>query len=378
MEDYISKISDSIKEEWKAYQKELEQEQKELEKRYPLDVPNKASNKAVVTGIFIENSFNPSVGDVVEFFKLKNETIYIWTQAQNENSVLLVEVSEDVKKEKYWVTVAKLIDLARSIYTSFEHRIGDYEKSTYNWIYEFDPKINIENSTFYGMNIGGPHILDLMAFKSGVVLKATDIAEMADVIELLSRDEKAYTATSALQSSFTLHPCCLICETGLVAYHDHIAQEPKIWDHISAIPNMEVAIVQACRTVEAIVGQPPSKTPTKTYSYKEKWKRTLGFDPDSLFEKGAVSYLDFWYDLFYEYRNSSAHSYGDIHYDLLRKNTVGSQCFAADILYNYIKKNAIDKTLVLETLSFNQDLLARVSDSFSTKLTNRDKANTVE
>lgn len=378
MGDYIPKISDSIIDELEAYQKELEQKRKELEERYPLDVPNKATNKAVVTGIFIENSFNPSVGDFEPFFKLKNENIYIWTQAKDENSVLLVEVAEDVKKEKWWITVARLIDLARSLYTSFEHRVGDYKESTYKWIYEFDSKTSIEGSTFYGMHIGGPGFLDLMAFKFGTVLKATDIAEMADVIELLSRDEKAYTATSALQSSFELHPCCLICETGPVAYHDHLAQEPEIWDRVSAIPNMEVAIVQACRTVEALIGQPPSATPTKTYSYKEKWKRVLGFDPDSLFEKGTVSYLDFWYDLFYKYRNSSAHSYGDIHYDLLRKNTVESQCFAADILYNYIKKNAIDKMLVLEALSFNQNLLGRVSDSFSTKLTNRDKTNSHE
>ena len=377
MDRDVSKVSDTIIEEWKTYKEELNRKRKEIAERFPLDVPNKASNKAVVNGIFIENSFNPNVGDVVDFFKLKNETIYIWTQARDEYSVLLVEVSEDVKKEKCWITVAKLIDLARSIYTSFEHRIDDSEKSTYNWIYGFNPKTNIENSTFYGMNIGGPNMLDLMAFKSGVVLQATEIAQMADVIELLSRDEKAYTATSALQSSFALHPCCLICETGSVAYHDHIAQEPEIWDRVSAIPNMEVAIVQACRTVEAIIGQPPSATPTKTYSYKEKWKRALGFDPDSLFEKGAVSYLDFWYDLFYKYRNSSAHSYGDIHYDLLRKNTVESQCFAADILYNYIKKNAIDKTVVMETLSFNQALLGRVSDSFSTKLTNRDEASSL-
>ena len=379
MEDYISKISDSIKEEWEAYQKELEQEQKELEKRYPLDVPNKASNKAVITGIFIENSFNPRVGDVVEFFKMKNETIYIWTQKKNKNSILLSEVAKEVKNEKCWVTVAKLIDLARSIYTSFEHRMGDYEKLTYKWIYYFNPKTVIDKSTFYGMHIGGPNILESLIFESGVVLKATDISEMSDIIELLSRDEKAFTSALALQSSFELHYCCLICETGPISYHDHIVQEPEIWDHISVIPNMEVAIVQACRAAEAILGEPPKRDKqTKVFSFKEKWKTLLGFGAEEIYEKADKSYFDFYYELFFDLRNPSAHSYGDIHYKLLRKNTVEAQCFAAKVLYEYISKNVLEKSEALKRLSFNQDLLDRVSDSFSTKLTDRDNIMLVE
>ena len=362
---------DELRQALAEYLEELKRQDEEILKKYPFDVPNKASNKAIITGLFIENSFSPLEGDCIDFFELEYEKAFVWTQKGNEYSVLLVEVDEQVKDKECWITLASIIELSRSLWTSFERKISD-DTFDYKWIYYFDPKIGIENSTFYGMSIGGPSPLELTNFSSGVVLKATDIAEMAHIIELLHRDQKAYTATANLNSSFSLSYCCLICETGGIAYHDHLAEEPKLWEHISVIPKMEAAIVQACRASEAILGEPPNRDKqTKVVAFKEKWERLLGFDADSLFDKVEKSYFDFYYELFFDLRNPSAHSRGNVHYDLLKKSTVAAQCFASKILFEYINTHVLDNSVAKEKLLFNNELLSRVSEKMSTNLTAR-------
>ncbi len=362
-------MADKLRQTLAEYIEEVKRQDEEILKKYPFDVPNQACNKAVITGLFIENSFRPLVGDCIDFFKLEHEKAFVWTQKENEYSVLLIEVDEKVKIKKCWITLASIIELSRSLCTSFERNISD-NIFDYKWIYYFDPKIDIENSTFYGMSIGGPSPFELTRFGSGIVLKATDIAEMAHVIELLYRDEKAYTATANLNSSFSLNYCCLICETGSMPYHDHLAEEPELWEHVAVIPEMEAAIVQACRAAEAILGEPPNRDKqTKVYAFKEKWQMVLGFDADSLFDKVGKSYFDFYYELFFNLRNPSAHSYGDVHYDLLKKSTVAAQCFAAKIVFEYINTHVLDNSVAREKLLFNDELLSRVSEEMSTKLT---------
>ena len=364
-------MTDELRQAMAGYLEELKKQDEEILNKHPLDVPNKASNKAVITGLFIENSFKPFEGDLIDFFKLGHEKVFVWTQKENEFSMLLVEVDEKVKDEKCWITLASIIELSRYLCTYFERKMSD-DIFDYKWIYYFDPKIGIEHSTFYGMTIGGPSPLELTEFASGVVLKATDIAEMAHIIELLHRDEKAYIATANLKLSFSLSYCCLICETGSIAYHDHLAEEPKLWEHVSVLPEMEAAIVQACRATEAILGEPPKRgKQTKERKFKEKWKTLLGFDADTTFEKGGKSYFDFYYELFFELRNPSAHSYGDVHFDLLKKNAVAAQCFAAKILYEYTNTHALDNSVAREKLQFNNGLLSRVSKNMMTKNTKK-------
>ena len=364
-------MANELRETIAQYVKELTEQKEEILKKYPFDIPNKVCNKAIITGLFIENSFNPHVGECIDFFKVENEKAFVWTQKENEYSVLLIEVDEKVKDKKCWITLASIIELSRYLATSFERKMSD-NIFDYSWIYYFDPKINIENTTFYGMQIGGPTPLQLIRFSSGIILKATDIAEMAHIIELLCRDEKAYTAAANLKSSFSLNYCCLICESGSIAYHDHLAEELNLWEHVAVIPEMEMAIVQACRTAEAILGEPPRRDKqTKIFGFKEKWKSLLGFEADTIYEKVGKSYFDFYYDLFFNLRNPSAHSYGDVHFNLLKKNTVEAQCFAAKILFEYINTHAIDNLGARERLLFNNELLSRVSEEMTTKITNK-------
>lgn len=82
-----------------------------------------------------------------------------------------------------------------------------------------------------------------------------------------------------------------------------------------------------------------------------------------------MSYLDYYYKLFFELRNPSAHSYGNVHYNLLRKQTVEAQCFAAIVVREYIRTNMADEEQAINSLNFNKELLARVSENMSTKIT---------
>ena len=364
-------MNNELKSQIAEYIEKLKNEDEEIQKKYPVDIPNKYCNKAIITGLLIDNSFNPIVGDYINFFEVESEKSYIWTPKEDEYSVFVVEVDDKVKSEKCWVTLGLIIELSRYLITIFENSNID-NLFDYKWAYYFDHKNNIDNTTFYGMKLDGPSKIDLIQFSSGIVLKLTDIAEFAHYIELLYRDEKAFTATINLKTSLALNYCCLICETGKVSYHSHLAKEPEIWEHIAIIPKMESAIVQACRSAESLLGEPPkNRNLRKVYEFKENWRKTLNFDPDSYFEKGECSYFDFYYKLFSELRNPSAHSRGNIQYTLLKKNTVASQCFASKILYQYLSMNILDNSVALEKLSFNKDLLSRVSEIMSTKITKR-------
>lgn len=104
MENDFIKGTDELKQALSAYIEELKRQDKEIEEKYPLDVPNEVCNTAVITGIFIENSFEPYAGDFVDFFKVDNEKVYIWTHEEDENSVLAVVADEEVKNKKCWVS----------------------------------------------------------------------------------------------------------------------------------------------------------------------------------------------------------------------------------------------------------------------------------
>ena len=130
------------------------------------------------------------------------------------------------------------------------------------------------------------------------------------------------------------------------------------------------AIVQACRSVEGILGEPPnSKKQTAVFKHKEKWIELTGINPDSIFEKAGISYLDFYYELFFDMRNPSAHSYGNIHYELEKSKTVQAQCFAAIVVRDYFNKHVLNLDEAQKKLRFNLDLLNRVNEDMSTKLT---------
>ena len=356
MEEELGK---SVKE-WVDYQIE---KQAELEKIYLPNPPNEVCNNAYIKGLLIENSFKPQVGEINELFETEYEKLFVWTHDKNENSAIVIDVDLKVKDTPFWKNICSVMWMAIQYDHAFEGISLDWFE--YRWIYYFDSDKNLDNQVFNNLEQ-----FDEIYLKSGRIIKATDIGKLAPEIELMLRDDKAYTALMMLCNSFLQHHICLIFELSSHPYHDHLSEEPEIWEHASIIPNMEAAIVQACRSVEGILGEPPnSKKQAAVFKHKEKWVELTGIDPDSNFEKANMSYLDFYYKLFFDLRNPSAHSYGNIHYKLEKAKTVQAQCFAAIIVRAYFGKHILELDEAQNKLKFNMNLLDRVCENMSTKLT---------
>lgn len=350
---------------WKVeeYIRYMDKERNELLKKYPPNPPNEVCNHAFLTGIGIENSFNPSVNDFIPFFETDYEKIYIWTYKKNQYSGLISKVIPSIKKQSFWKNIGYILQLAFAFHDSFEYfNIAQ----DYKWIYYFDPEsTSIKESVFYNLSK-----FEQSSISNRIIVKATDISSIANIIELLIRDDKAFTALSLLNSSFNMNYCCLICELSENPYHDHLTDEPEIWEQADILPKIETATVQACRCVESILGEPPNRNKqSKLFNFKMKFKDLLGIDADDLFVKSGKTYLDFYYDLFFKLRNPSAHSYGDIHFDLERKKVVEAQCFAFEILYGYFEKNMDTLEDAIFKLKFNNNLLDRVDPYMSTSRT---------
>lgn len=347
-------------EEWVEYQVE---KNKELEKKYPPNPPNDVCKVAYMKGLLIENSFEPKVGEMNELFEVEYEKVFVWTHEKDRNSSIIIKVDPVVKAMSFWKNIASIMWLAMQYANSFEGISADWYE--YRWIYYFDSNKNLSEQVFNNLEQ-----FDSIYLTSGKIIKATDIGNLAPEIELMIRDDKAYVSLMMLCNSFIQHYICLICELSSHPYHDHLSEEPEIWEHAAIIPNMEVAVVQACRSVEGILGEPPnSKKHVAVIKHKQKWEELTGINPDSTFEKASMSYWDFYYKLFFDLRNPSAHSYGNINYKLEKAKTVQAQCFAAIIVHAYFNKQILDLNEAQKKLKFNFSLLDRVSDEMSTIMT---------
>ena len=323
------------------------------------NIPNEKCEYAIITGILIANNCIHKSGRFDSLFKLGYENIFVWTPPKCNHSCLVAQVDRQVKETPFWKTAGRLIQLADSFRGAFEWLL---EPVDYNWMYSFSP----EHSTIEELSFYNCPTMERLSLLSGKEYRIKDFFELSSMIELLARDDKAYNALSLIKEAFKLHWFCLICETSDKPCHDHLAKEPELWNQGDVLPKLETAIVQSCRAVECILGEPPRRNnKAGLIRHKEKWESILGINPDDDFRKAKKSYLDFYYELFSELRNPSAHSYGNIHYDLQRKKAVEAQCFAAEIVSLYVDKHTIEKEKAREKLNFNQSLLLHASKDSS-------------
>lgn len=346
--------------------REEEERQKQLREKYPPDPPNEICHFAFVKGLSIENSFKPVVGEFNYLLSTPNEKVFVWTHEKDKNSGVIIDVNPDVKNLAFWKSLLSVIRLALAYSEAFEQGFGSDNVLEYKWVYYFNSKATqLDKAVIYNTNE-----MDQKYITDGRIIKATELANLAPEIELLLRDDKAYTAMSMLNYSFSLHYICLTCEISDHPYHDHLSEEPELWERADIIQSMEAAIVQACRSVESILGEPPStKNQNALLRHKNKWNELIGINPDDQYSKANMSYLEFYYDLFFDLRNPSAHSYGNIHYDLKRAKTIQAQCFAALVVRGYMWRHIQDIEIAKAKLNFNEEFLSRVSPDMSTKLT---------
>ena len=203
---------------WVDYQIE---KQAELEKKYPPNPPNDVCKNAYLKGLLIENSFNPKVGEMNVLFETEYEKLFVWTHDKDENSAIVINVDLKVKDIPFWKNAGSVIWMAMQYADAFEGISSDWYE--YRWIYYFDSDKNLSEQVFNNLAQ-----FDEIYLKSGRIIKATDIGNLAPEIELMLRDDKAYTALMMLCNSFSQHYICLICELSSHPYHDHLSEEPEI------------------------------------------------------------------------------------------------------------------------------------------------------
>ncbi|MFD5854034.1 hypothetical protein ACFWGC_28390 [Cytobacillus pseudoceanisediminis] len=331
-----------------------------LDEYYPTDIPNKVCNHAFIQGIKFENSFKPKVHDFVQLMKCDDEELFLWTHTKDSYTALVSRVSDHVKDKNFWKNIGTVIQLANSYSRDFEHTM----ELDYKWCYYFDSNKSISEQEIYDCDD-----FDRYSLPNGTILKLTDLYFISPIIELLLRDDKAYTAMSNFYASMKTHYCCLICELDRYPYKKHPSHEPKFWEQANVISDYEAAIVQACRCVEALVGKPAKKENRNRFlEHKQKWINQIGINPDDKFTKGDTTYIDFYYKLF-DLRNAAAHSYGTIPFELERKQAVEAQSFASLLLDGYVAKNVLSNEIVIEKLSINQKLIEKVDVTMSTPKT---------
>lgn len=323
-----------------------------LEKAYPDDIPNNLCDFAIISGIHYQSDRKLEINHFEHFISTPYEDVYIWKKEQG--IVFFVsKVNNKVKEINIWKTFGLIMSLCFAWSKGFEHTTDEV---VYHWVYRFEPSQKVDDLDFYDND-------SLSVVRNGVVVSNLDLIPMIKLFTLLSRDEKILNSIINFNSSMQLSYCCLFCELSSSSYKWHPSHEPKIWERLSVHNNYETAILLACKSVENILGKPPrKKNKDSVVKFKELWTSLFEFDPDSLFEKTSISFIDFYYELF-SLRNDSAHANYKKSFELERKKVMQAQCFAAIILFDYINSHlpGFDESCVF--LKMNKEIIQQMKRS---------------
>jgi hypothetical protein len=324
--------------------------------RYPCEPPNPSCNHAILKGVLLSNESGFKTHDFTPLFELPGEAVSIWTHSRNAYSCLVSKVTEDVHSQVIWRNAGTLIYLAMGLKSSFEH----IQEIDYEWIYDFDPNLHVGDCKF--MN------LDSFDRFSGSINKVRELADLAPLIELLLRDEQFFVATQNLFASFNNHWFCVICALSPMTHQTHPNDEQPIWQFANSIPMMEAAIVQATRSVEAILGKPGKKRERAL----DRWAAAIPLDPNDNFGLKSVSLFNYYYELF-GVRGDAAHSLGKLSVGMSRQLTIEAQCFASEVHQSYFRKNCLPADDAMNALKFNRPLVEVEPENWSTIRTAEDE-----
>jgi len=319
----------------------------EYYKQNPIDAPNEVLNSAIIEGIGINNDFVLSTGEYQNIFKIGIEEFYCWTNEKDNFSKLVVKVDPLVKEKDFWKTAVAILEIA----FSFSKELEVLYEFDYDWIYRFDNSMDIDKLHYLKSRYDVSNSIS--------IVQVTDFSQIASLIELLERDDKFFVACQNIIAAKKNHEFCQICALTPEHLRKHNHFEPEIWEKASLVPKLEAAIVQATRSVEAILGKPGNReTASKLARTKKRWLVNIDLNPDDKYELAGKSYLDYYYDLF-SLRGFAAHSFGELSFNMKRIETIEAQSFAWIIIIDYYRKHSIDENKALQRMSFNLDMLKR-------------------
>jgi hypothetical protein len=321
---------------------------------YPLDVPNAECHHAMLKGIAFENQAwkqsppggFPAQGERVDFFRFGPEAASLWTQKEDDYTVLLVEVDRTTIPSNLWRTLASSMAVSIGL-SSMQETSREID---YAWIYRFDQNIPVKEQE----RLDGD---DPLILTNRSIYRLDHWFEQARILELLLRDEKFFVAAQQLCDSFRSHWFCLECALRPGVHRRHEHPEPDVWSMVSRIPTMDSAIVQATRAVEGLLGK-PGQNKTRT---RERWLREIPLSPDDSFDLAGKSYFDFYYDMF-QVRNDSAHGFGALSATLTRLDAVAAQTFAHVVVKSRFDRDVCPNDEAHHRLSFNTALKANIEE----------------
>lgn len=318
---------------------------KRQREQYPPNPPNDKCHFAKINGVLISIYPIKKQDEITPLFEIGPEKALIWSHSEINHASLVVDVNKSVHELNVWRNLASIIEISMALSSHFEHMIT----CDYDWIYNFDPSKSVLDSDF--LNHGVPDRL------SGTIYRVDDLLGVSQILELLYRDEKFYVMCMNLLSAFLNHHYCLICAFQKDGYKMHPNHDIPHWQRANAIPNMEVAIVQSTRAVEAVLGKPGNREKRSSYQrVLDRWNDAIDIKPDDIYVVANQSFIDYFYYLF-NIRGDAAHSLGDFPYDVSRRLTIEAQCFAWEVIYSYYHKNKIDKESAIESIKFNKELI---------------------
>lgn len=323
---------------------------------YPGDPPNASCNHAIVKGVLLSNESGFKTHDFTPLFELPGEAISIWTHTRSTYSCVVSKVADDVRNQPIWRNAGSLIYLAMGLMSHFEH----IQEIDYDWVYNFDPNLSVGECKFLEE--------DSVDRFSGSVKKVRELAELAPLIELLLRDDQFFVATQNLFASFDNHWFCVICALRPMSHQTHPNDEQPIWQFANSIPRMEAAIVQATRSVEALLGKPGRNRDRAL----NRWTAAIPLDPNNDFGLKSISLINYYNELF-GVRNDAAHSLGKLSVGMSRQLTIEAQCFACKIHRSYCEKNCLSTDDAMDALKFNRPLVEAEPEELSTKITADDE-----
>ena len=239
----LPNLTEELLKVWAEYVKWQTDEDERLGRLYPPNPPNEEKcHWAVISGLVLSNLAGFKVGDLNPYFSFGQERAYVWTHSKNTLSSLVVEVPpQPPPSGQLWKTLASCLEIAGCLESAAEH---PYEHS-YGWIYQFNPRLSLEQQRFYGFSEGDP--LAWIDVKGGIVQNLWFIADLAAVLELLQRDDRFFIAAQHLLASVRSHWFCITCELGS-GRPEHPSHEPSPWEAIQLLPRLDIAMVQACRS----------------------------------------------------------------------------------------------------------------------------------
>lgn len=331
-----------------------------------IETPNSEFNVAIISNVQIDNSFCPKLSELNEILNLPNEQIFVWTHTDNEYSKLVSKVNLDVKNKNYWKTFGVIFKQTRALTTHFE----DIVEPNYHWIKDFNPTskpydlVHAEAERYQNDEFNFKFEVDQI-FKTGNIFNLNFLYENADIITSLVNNDKFFWSVQHLLSSFENHWYCHACELSPPHLRKHLSHDFDKHNEVLVLPRLEIAIIQAVKAIEGILGQPGSNTERRI----ERWKNSLSIPFDAEFRDTGKSNLAYHVYLVNELRNKVAHNIRNKPFKFNRTKTINAQYYAWMIINDYYRKNLMTSTNGIELLNFNPDLLKRINPDLGTRVT---------